>query len=33
MEEDKAMASMAGQKVDDKKEEENYGEEGVEDEG
>ncbi|CAF9926842.1 MAG: hypothetical protein HETSPECPRED_006433 [Heterodermia speciosa] len=33
MEEDKVLASMAGQKVDDKKEEENYGEEGVEDEG
>ena len=33
MEEDKALASMAGQKVDDKKEEENYGEEGAGDEG
>lgn len=32
MEEDKALASVAGQKVDDKKEEENYGEEGAEDE-
>ena len=33
MEEDKVLASTAGQKVDDKKEEENYGEERVEDEG
>lgn len=31
MEEDKALASMAGGKVDDKQEEENYGEEVVED--
>lgn len=33
MEEDKALAAMAGAKVDDKKEEEHYGEEGEEDEG
>ena len=33
IEEDKALAAMAGQKVDDKKEEENYGEEGADDEG
>ena len=32
MEEDRALANIAGQKVDDKKEEENYGEEGAEDE-
>ena len=32
MEEDKTLAAKAGLKVDDKKEEENYGEEGVEDE-
>ena len=32
MEEDKALATSAGVKVDDKKEEENYGEEVVEDE-
>lgn len=31
MEEDKALASMVGVKVDEKKEEENYGEEAVED--
>ncbi|KAL8717695.1 MAG: hypothetical protein Q9225_005085 [Loekoesia sp. 1 TL-2023] len=33
MEEDKALAVKAGVKVDEKKEEENYGEENVEDEG
>jgi hypothetical protein len=33
MEEDKALAASAGMKADDKKEEENYGEEGAEDEG
>ena len=31
MEEDKALTAKAGIKVDDKKEEQNYGEEGVED--
>ena len=30
MEEDKALASMVGGKVNDKEEEENYGEEAVE---
>ena len=33
MEQDKALAASAGMKVDDKVEEENYGEESVEDEG
>ena len=33
MEEDKALAALAGAKVDDRKEEENYGEEGEEAEG
>ena len=33
MEEDKALAADAGMKVDEKAEEENYGEEKVEDEG
>ena len=33
MEEDKALAARAGVKVDDKAEEENYGEETVEEEG
>ncbi|MCJ1274646.1 hypothetical protein MMC21_002443 [Puttea exsequens] len=33
MEEDKATAARVGLKADDKKEEENYGEETVEDEG
>ncbi|KAI4185884.1 MAG: hypothetical protein L6R41_003856 [Letrouitia leprolyta] len=33
MEEDKALAAKAGLKVDEKKEEERYGEEDVEDEG
>lgn len=33
MEEDKALAASAGLKVDEKAEEENYGEEKVEDEG
>ena len=33
MEEDKALAARAGAKVDDRKEEENYGEEGREAEG
>jgi len=33
MDEDKALAASAGMKADDKKEEENYGEEGVEEEG
>lgn len=33
MEEDKALAEGAGVKVDDKAEEENYGEEKVEDDG
>ena len=33
MEEDKALAEGAGVKIDDKAEEENYGEEKVEDEG
>ncbi len=33
MEEDKALAASAGMKVDDKAEEENYGEETVEDDG
>ncbi|KAL8902689.1 MAG: hypothetical protein Q9207_004456, partial [Kuettlingeria erythrocarpa] len=33
MEEDKALAAKAGVKIDEKKEEENYGEENVEDEG
>ena len=33
MEEDKALAATAGMKVDDKAEEENYGEEKVEDDG
>ena len=30
MEEDKALAAAAGQKIDDKREEERYGEEGEE---
>ena len=33
MEEDKALAASAGMKVDDKAEEENYGEEKAEDDG
>ena len=33
MEEDKALAASAGMKIDDRAEEENYGEEKVEDEG
>ena len=33
MEEDKALAGSAGMKVDDRTEEENYGEEKVEDDG
>ena len=33
MEEDKALAASAGMKIDDKAEEENYGEEKVEDDG
>lgn len=33
MEEDKALAFKAGLKVDDKQEEDDYGEEGVEDDG
>lgn len=33
MEEDKAMASLAGVKGDDRKEEENYGEEVVDEDG
>lgn len=33
MEEDKALAAEAGTKTDDKKEEEKYGEEGVEEDG
>ena len=33
MEEDKALAVAAGSKVDDKREEENYGEEGGDEEG
>lgn len=33
MEEDKALVALAGAKVDDKKEEENYGEEGEEGDG
>ena len=33
MDEDKALASKTGLKVDDKQEEDNYGEEGVEDDG
>ena len=33
MEEDKALAASAGMKVDDKAEEDNYGEERVEEEG
>ncbi len=33
MEEDKVLASKAGLKVDDKQEEEKYGEEDVEDDG
>ena len=33
MEEDKALAASAGMNIDDKAEEENYGEEKVEDEG
>lgn len=33
MEEDKALAASAGSKVDDKAEEDNYGEERVEEEG
>ena len=33
MEEDKALAGSAGTKVDDRAEEENYGEEKVEDDG
>lgn len=33
MEQDKASASMAGSKVDERKEEETYGEENVDDEG
>ncbi|KAL8829172.1 MAG: hypothetical protein Q9191_002166 [Dirinaria sp. TL-2023a] len=33
MEEDKASASLAGTTVDDRKEEENYGEEDVDDDG
>lgn len=33
MEDDKALAANTGVKVDERAEEENYGEEGVEDEG
>lgn len=33
MEEDKASASLAGSKADDKKEEENYGEENLDEDG
>ncbi len=33
MEEDRALASGAGLKLDEKLEEENYGEEGAEDDG
>ena len=33
MDEDKALVSKTGLKVDDKQEEDNYGEEGVEDDG
>ena len=33
MEEDKTLAAGAGMKIDDKAEEENYGEEKVEDDG
>ena len=33
MEEDKSLAALAGAKMDDRKEEENYGEEGEEGEG